>query len=126
MPSGRIALLEDDPLLRALVEESLVSEGYQVQTADSYGQLLEMLSSPGIQAVVADFWGHSHGDLSPADQDEVRALGQLVPTVLVSGRSWLGQVDTAALGVIAILPKPYDLDALLDAIERAVAASSSS
>jgi DNA-binding response OmpR family regulator len=41
-------------------------------------------------------------------------LGRLVPTILITGRSWATTVDADELGLVAVLPKPFDLHTLMD------------
>jgi hypothetical protein len=43
-------------------------------------------------------------------------LAELAPIVLLADPPWLARTLPADLGVAAIVPKPFDLDELLDAL----------
>ena len=54
--------------------------------------------------------------MDQAEREQIMALARLVPTVLASGRAWAAEVSAAELGLAALLPKPFDLQALLDVV----------
>ena len=110
--SGTVLLLEDDAMIRDLLDAVLTDEGHVVRACASREQLLAATSEqPGALAVV-DFWGESHHELSDEERREVVDLARTVPTILVSGRTWMGTTCPEELGVLAFVPKPFDVDAL--------------
>ncbi len=121
MTSVPILLLEDDPLIRDLLEAVLSDEGHEVRACSSRDQLLTAASSlPGALAVV-DFWGTSHRDLSDDERQEVVDLAQAVPTILVTGRTWAEHEVADDLGCVAIIGKPFDVDQVVEVVSSSVA-----
>ena len=64
------------------------------------------------------FWGTSHAELSPRERDELRELGRQAPTILLVGRAWIADIQADDLNVVCILPKPVELDEILEQIHR--------
>ena len=110
MTSGPVLLLEDDPMIRDLLEAVLSDEGHDVRSFGSREQLVSAArEAPGALAVV-DFWGTSHQTLSDEERREVVALAETVPTVLVTGRTWAQRRAVDELGCVAVIMKPFDVD----------------
>ncbi len=115
-----VLVVEDDPSVRGFVVEALEDEGYPVRVARD-----------GVEAIAALRDGSPPPDrlclvlldmmLPQADGVEVlRALADLgayVPVVAMSAdRARLS--DARAAGARATLPKPFDLDRLIETVER--------
>ncbi len=110
MVGGPVLLLEDDPMIRDLLEAVLSDEGHVVRSFDSRDQLVSAArEAPGALALV-DFWGTSHQVLSDDERQEVVALARAVPTVLVTGRTWAQHAAAEDLGCVAVVGKPFDVD----------------
>jgi DNA-binding response OmpR family regulator len=122
MTRGRVLLLEDDPALRGLLEEALVGEGFAVRSCGSYAEIHEAAAQRGGDLVVADFWGGSQRTLPDDERQEIRNLCALVPLILLTGRSWAGETTAEALGIHALIRKPFDLDHLLQTVEQVITA----
>lgn len=118
MSRDRVLLLEDDLSLRGLLIEALAGEGFDVQACDSFPQIRNAAAEGQGDVVVADFWGVSQHTLPDAERQEIRQLGALVPLVLLTGRSWAVNMSARDLGAGALIRKPFDLDELLQTIER--------
>ena len=71
--------------------------------------------------IVADFWGTSHLTLDEAERSEISALAAMAPLILVSARNWALGVDATELGVVALLPKPLELDGFVGVLRTALA-----
>ena len=110
--SRTVLLLEDDPTIRDLLDAVLTDEGHDVRPCDSRDHLLAAARDIPSSLAVADFWGTSHQVLSDEERQEVMDLARTVPTILVSGRSWMRAACPDELGVLALVPKPFDVDAL--------------
>jgi len=118
-----IVLAEDDHHLRGLLAKALHADGHMVEELADGGQLLEHLAT-----LIMDRREHEV-DLIISEQelpripgllvlDGLRAHGRPVPFVLMTGNSSV-QGRAAALGA-AILDRPLNLDAIREAIRRAV------
>ena len=114
---GRIALVESDDLIRALVERWLGEEGFSMTRMT----IEELKSGNGIDLIVADV--PSPRGAAPL----IRTLqaAHAAPLLLISARLRRGQGASATLarqlGVAAVLPKPFTRDELLGAVARALA-----
>ena len=118
MSRGRVLLLEDDLALRGLLQEALTSEGLDVQTFDAFEALHAAATGREGDVVVADFWGGAHRALDDLARQQLRALDQLLPVVLLTGRSWAVGTTAAQLGVRAIIHKPFDLNELIETVNQ--------
>jgi two-component system cell cycle sensor histidine kinase/response regulator CckA len=117
---GRILLVEDESLLRALCHEQLSELGYQVTEAADGIEALERFSAQpnGFDAVVLD-------SIMPrlGGQETFRALRARWPDVRVVMMSGFG-VDAERMlseGIVAFLPKPYTSGELALAVVQALA-----
>jgi DNA-binding response OmpR family regulator len=110
-----IAIFDDDATLLWLLCEVLEGEGFAVVACTS---LLEVHQAAvrGAALAIVDTWGPGHSVLCEPEREQIRALARLVPTVLVSGRAWTARMSAAELGLVALLPKPFDVEALLDIV----------
>jgi DNA-binding response OmpR family regulator len=124
MMRGRVLLLEDDLALRALLRDALDGEGFDVRTFDHFPQLLAEVESAAHrrgEIVVADFWGQGQHILPDAERQELRALGALLPLVLLTGRAWAADISPREVGARALIHKPFDLENLLQTVEHVLA-----
>ena len=110
-----ILVVDDDPAILATVEEILTSEGYAVATATNGAQALEAIERvrPALVLLdmrmpVLDGWGFARSLTERGLQ-----LPILVMTAAQDARRWADEIR--AEGYLA---KPFDLDELLDAVER--------
>jgi DNA-binding NtrC family response regulator len=117
----RIYLFEDDDGLRALLAELLRDElGAEVEPAHSLEDLHARCRVQAPDLIVADFWGTSHLKLADNERSEISELGAVAPLVLVSARNWVLNEPSTDLGVVALMPKPLDIDGLLEVLRSAL------
>lgn len=116
---ARIFLLEDEPLVRALLCRLLASAGHDVLDADDPATLCNLVTLFEADIVIAD--------IMLLGQDSLAAICDLrrsfpeVPLIIMSGG------DPAELGerlhrsglrrAVWLLPKPFSPDELLDLLE---------
>ena len=117
---ARVLLLEDDPDFSAVLVEFLEDEGFAVSSCDSYASLREALDAADRPIVIADFWGASHTELRPCERDQIREVGRLTPTVLLTGRVWADTACADELNLACILPKPVVLEELVAQVLRCI------
>jgi DNA-binding response OmpR family regulator len=121
--SPRIYLLEDDGSLRDLLAEVLREElGAQIEACGTMIELLGHCAVARPDLIVADFWGTSHLRLDDAERSEIRALAAIAPVVLVSARNWTVDEHATELGLVAVLPKPLDIDGFVVVLRNALGA----
>lgn len=116
---ARIALLESDDLIRALVEQWLGEVGYAIKRVT----IDELKCGSGIELIIANV---------PSPRGAALLIRTLqaehkAPLLLISARFQRGRGSSLQvaeqLGVAAVLPKPFTRDELLTAVARAADAS---
>jgi CheY-like chemotaxis protein len=119
MAAPQVYISEQDPVLRELLREVLEDEGYQVSVDDPDAPILER-----VRAVVpALLLLEVHGCCPERwwtlwDQLRRDPLTRTIPVVLTTTNArWRTQHEAAlaTLG-IAVLPKPFELTALVDTL----------
>jgi CheY-like chemotaxis protein len=121
MPLGRVLVVDDEPQVTAMIRDLLIAWGYEVTTASSASEALELLPMFLPDAVLLDV-------LMPVISgahvlDRLRAEYPNLPVVMITGQ----QDETTARQLLArgafdYIRKPFTVDLL----ERVVAAAVSS
>ncbi len=110
-----VLVVDDDPGVRDAVVEALEEAGYEVCCAASLADAKRLLGRARPDWILSDL------DLDGCDGAEilaaVRGLPEGPPVVFVSARVE-EQQRLVELGAEDFLPKPFDLDALLDVSRR--------
>ena len=119
--AGRVLLLEDDPLVRELVQVVLAAEGCQVSVCDSVQSLraAARAAEPPPLALV-DPWGDSYRELAEAERREIRELAGAVPTIMLTARDWATRTSAEELGLLALVPTPFDVFELAALVKQSV------
>ena len=123
MSTSHVLVVDDEADIRALIDEILTDEGYEVTVAGDASQAREARGRDKFDLVLLDIW--------MPDTDGITLLrewsepGELdCPVVMMSGH---GTVDTAVeatrLGAFDFVEKPLSLAKLLHTVERAIDAS---
>lgn len=120
-PTGkpRVLVAEDDAPLREIVEEGLRSEGFEVVTADDGGVALEIFrrSGPYDVLLLDEEMPRMRGRELLA---RLRADGERVPAVLISGNLELGDEQRRELDVGPVLRKPISIEDLARALRKVI------
>lgn len=107
----RIALIEDDPLVRAPLAHALHSAGYTVVSAATGPEGLDVLEDPKVALAVVDIC--LPGRLDGVDiLREARRRNPALKAILTSGI----EPDPGANDLGLFLPKPFRADQLVEAI----------
>ena len=118
-----IYLLEDDDSLRALLAEVVREEvEAHLELCSTMTELQALCATRTPDLIVADFWGTSHLTLDDAERSEISALAAIAPVVLVSARNWAQDAQAADFGLLALLPKPVDIDRFVVVLRTSLAA----
>jgi two-component system response regulator AtoC len=122
MTSRQILVVDDEPKMRRVLEIMLQKLGHQVFCASNGREALEVFQDNTIDLIIAD--------LRMPEMDGIELLSNLrarkfdVPVLVVTAH---GTVETAVAamkyGAFDYIVRPFDMDALLLAIERALAAA---
>lgn len=113
---GRILVVDDDPSIRRIYQRAL-GERFEVVEASSAVVALT-LPDDGFSAIITDFRMPDMDGL--AFVRELRARGLRAPVLLVSGD--LAPARAVAdwpSGIVSVIPKPFELAALLEAVKLA-------
>lgn len=120
--SQRIMAVDDEPSMRRLLEISLRQAGYQPVLAENGRQAMELLKSSGADMVVSDLHMPGMGGLQLLEA--MRKEGLDIPVIIITAQ---GEIKTAVeamkLGASDYLLRPFDLETLEIAIDRAFSVS---
>jgi DNA-binding NtrC family response regulator len=122
---ARVLVIDDEPLIRWSVAETLIERGYEVREADDAASAIHACS-PGSSPVDVALL-----DLRLPECDDLRVLAAIrrlspqTPVILMTayGTPELF-LEARRLGAFAIVDKPFDMDALQPLVERALLARS--
>ncbi len=116
----RVLVVDDEALIRWSVTERLQVDGHAIVSAATLGAARNALSQSTFSAIVLD--------IRLPDGDGIELLRRVrkelpaVPVIMISAH---GDAKTAAtvraLGAVAFLSKPFDLDALAVTVAEALA-----
>ena len=112
--SHTVLVVDDDPEIREIVSEVLGSEGYTVVTANNGLEALAVLEKVQPCAVLLDMrmpvmdgWGFAK-EAKARGHDNIPVV---VMTAARDARTW-----AAEIGARRFVPKPFDLDVLLQSV----------
>jgi DNA-binding NtrC family response regulator len=115
MRAQTIAVFEDDDVLRELLRDVLEGDQQVVVVCASPWEL-HQAALRGATLAITDTWGPSHLTLEHEEREQIEAVARLLPTILISGRTWTAHASARELGLVALLPKPFDMDDLLEQV----------
>ncbi len=120
MSNRSVLVVDDEPDIRALLQEILEDEGYAVAVASSATEAQAVLVETTPDLVLLDIWMPDTDGISLLKS--WKASGQLqFPVIMISGH---GTVETAVeatrLGAVDFIEKPVSLAKLLLTVEKAL------
>ena len=118
----KLLLVEDDPALQFTIQTALEAKGYLVDAVSTTGDALDRLNSGvAYPVVVSDIYVDERTGLDVLEAARLRDPQCAV--ILMTGRGTMETVMAATRGgAFDYIAKPFDLDVMIDAIERAEAA----
>ncbi len=122
MADKTVLLAEDDPSIRLIVNQTLVSAGYEVRATSSPDALQRWVRNGEGDVVVTDVY---LGDTSIFDLLPSMKLARPdLPFIVMSGQNTILTAASAAEhGAFDYLPKPFDIDVLSSLVRRALRGS---
>ena len=113
-----VLVVEDEPLIRALVAIAFEAEGYAVDTAADGAEALAKTNQQLPQAIVLDLMMPVMNGWDFLEAWQCQPTSPAVPVVVISagGR----QAEQAPRDVQAYLTKPFDLDRLVATVSGLV------
>lgn len=115
-----VFVVDDDPSIRRSLDRLFRSAGYAVRTFVSARHFLERgnLTEPGCLVLDVRMPGQSGLDLHQV----LAAAGHEIPVIFITGHADVPLAEQALrAGAVDLLAKPFDGQALLDAVQRALA-----
>ncbi len=120
---GHVYVVDDNPDIRFYLTDLLRQMGYSIEGYDSAQAFLQQSIEifPAVLVLDVRMPGMSGVDL----QEKMKALGRNTPIIFISGESESDEIIRAMKGrPIEFLWKPFQIQALIDAIDRGLAADS--
>lgn len=117
--SQSILLADDDASLRLVLSQALTREGYGVRATASLATLARMVRDGEGDLVISDVYMGDDClfDVLPG----LRTARPDLPVIVMSGQSTvMTAVSAAGAGAYDYVPKPFDLDDLIEAVRRAL------
>ena len=116
----RILVIDDDPDMRALLEQTLKSAGQEVVLAADGKEGMEQYRAKAADLVITDIYMPNQEGLETIR--EFRGRFPKVAIIAMSGRGDAGAMLSIAqkLGAVEILQKPFLADELLTAVGKAL------
>ncbi len=116
----KLLLVEDDPALQFTIQTALEEKGYEVDAVSTTGEAMDRLSDGAYPIVISDIYVDERTGLdvlSAAKKRDPRCS-----VILMTGRGTMETVMAATRGgVFDYIAKPFDLDVMIEAVERAEA-----
>jgi CheY-like chemotaxis protein len=119
MPDGerRVLVVDDDPSIQGFLAEALVDEGYRVRTAANGREALAILGEWRPDLILLDLMmPEMDGWAFRGEQRAMPAVSD-VPVIVLSATRELA-ARTRDLEPVQVVPKPFDLEALLGTIDQ--------
>ena len=117
---ARILVIDDDPVLRAMIEQTLNSVGHEVVLAADGREGVAQYRTRPADVVITDIYMPNQGGLETII--ELRHRFPEVAIIALSGtaaaRSMLSIAEK--FGAVAVLQKPFVIDELLSAVGKAL------
>ncbi|MGD0501015.1 MAG: sigma-54 dependent transcriptional regulator [Bryobacteraceae bacterium] len=118
---AKLLLVEDDPALQLTIQTALEAQGYEVDAASTTGDAIERLHDLAYPIVISDIYIDERTGLDILEAAKLK--DPLCAVILMTGRGTIETVVAATQGgAFDYIAKPFDLDVMLDAVERAEAA----
>lgn len=117
----RILVIDDDPVLQRMISAILATKNYQVETASSVDQSLELIAQQPPDVICCDLMMPKISGLDFLEYCRQTPELQNVPVIVISASGEEEIINQAiALGALACLPKPFSRAQILDAVESAL------
>lgn len=113
-----VLVVDDEPLIRQLIETVLLDEGYTVLIANSGSRMLQTLETARPDAILLDVMMPNGDGREAFKIMQTHAQFRHIPVVMMSAGVGAHALDPA---ITAFIPKPFDIDMLIETVARVVA-----
>lgn len=116
---SRILVVDDESLMREFISESLLSHGYDVDTAENGSRAIDLIGGESYDVILTDYKMPKITGI-----DVLRKAREKLPDVKVIIMTAYGTVENAVeamkLGAFDYITKPFSVDEVLILVKRAV------
>jgi CheY-like chemotaxis protein len=116
--TNRVLVVEDEPIIRSVLEEGLTDAGYHVMTAHNGAVALDSVRRHRPDAVLLDLLMPVMDGLAFLRERQAHPGLAKVPVVVLSAAGLPALRDAVALRATAALSKPIDLDVLSTVLDH--------
>jgi len=121
--TGRVLVVDDEPIIRRFLAEGLTDAGYQVLIARDGAEALDSVYRFRPDAVLLDLLMPGVDGWAFLRERRVQPALAALPVVVFSAAGREGLHDASALRATAVLPKPLNLDVLAAVLEHVLSDS---
>jgi two-component system cell cycle sensor histidine kinase/response regulator CckA len=118
--SGRILIVEDEDMVRAVTEQALLRQGYEVETANDGAQALEMFATGKRYDLVVSDVVMPNLD-GPSMARRLRETYGEIRLLFISGYAEEQLRESISLDNVAFLAKPFSVRQIAEAVHDAMA-----
>lgn len=119
MSEKKILLVEDDPSVSHIITTALRAEGHRVDACKSIGERDVLLRQHDYDLLLTDVGLGEEDGISSLTS--VREISPDLPIIIISAQNTLNTaVRAAETGAFEYLPKPFDLDELIEIVTQAL------
>jgi CheY-like chemotaxis protein len=123
---ARVMAVDDDPVIRGLLEVNLEMEGHEVVTAVDGRDALEKVAADPPDLILLDVMMPNVNGWQVAEQLKGDPATRSIPVIFLSARAMEADVRKGAeLGVEQYVTKPFDPIELMELVNRLVAKAGS-
>lgn len=117
MNSKKILFVDDDQALRILVKSQLVTEGFEVDTADDGDTALEMIKDKSYDLILLDIKMQRLDGIETLKK--LRESGNTARVIMLTAVTELNSaIQSIKLGANDYITKPYEIEDLINCINR--------
>ncbi len=114
-----ILVVDDEDLLRTMLEDFLLKRGYRVLQAGDYADALGLLESTDVDLILSDI--RMPGKSGVELLETVKSRGWSAPVIMITGQPEIDTVaDSLRLGAFDYIVKPFRFPSLLATIQKAL------
>ncbi len=117
----RILLIEKDTGIKEIISEILVMEGFRVSAVSSTDNIIRKISEFKPHVILIDIIWPQSEEVEVCKKIKASNLSKDIPVIVLSTSLYITENIRTVCADDAI-DKPFDIDALLNAIRRQVAA----
>ncbi len=117
--NGTILVVDDEEIMREILENLLTREGYEVRLASSGAEALDIARSMPVDAAIVDVMMPGMDGL--ATLDEMKKLDEDIPVIMVTAFASVEMaVSAMRRGALHYITKPFKNDEVLVVLQNAV------